>query len=431
MTDFTYTAGTITVTNGSATATGTLTAFSGIVYQGDLLLIGNNLGVVAADASSETSLTLTQPWSGSSASGVAYTILLFSPRHTWPTDVWDRVREALSGSTNILNGTAAPAPSVGVIGDVFFDTTNQIFYGAKTSSGWPAGVALKGLGVPVPSGAPDIGKVPRVVSPGTTYALATVDELLASAPLRQNLLINPSFAVNTRGFAGGSLAASTYGFDRWKAGASAATITVSAGVVSLAGEVIQIVEPDVWGLATFVAAPVTISLVDPSHDVAVAFGGVSGTIVAGSGVKSLTLTPTAGGNATLSLQRSGGGTVTFKCPRVELGSVATTEIPRPAALENLLCGYYYQSFVNAAANMFWLTNYVGGGGNYSAWGFSFPRMRAAPTFTLVGTWSLSNLSSLAAAAAANSIVLYGSSVAAGSVGAISPANGGFTLSAEL
>lgn len=36
-----------------------------------------------------------------------------------------------------------------------------------------------------------------------------------------SLIINPQMVVNQRNFAGGALAAGTYGYDRWKAGASA------------------------------------------------------------------------------------------------------------------------------------------------------------------------------------------------------------------
>lgn len=175
MTNFIYKQGTITVTNGGTAVTGTLVNFPPNVHQGDLLIVGQNFAVIAADPTTETGLTLVENWAGATQTTANYCILLFSPRHEWPTDVWDRVREALNGSTNILNGTAAPGSTVGVIGSVFFDTANQVFYGAKTSSGWPAGVQLKGLGLPaVASG--DALKIPRVNSAGTGYEL-TADRL--------------------------------------------------------------------------------------------------------------------------------------------------------------------------------------------------------------------------------------------------------------
>lgn len=44
----------------------------------------------------------------------------------------------------ILNGSGAPAAGLGNIGDFYIDYTNIRLYGAKTSSGWGAGVSLKG-----------------------------------------------------------------------------------------------------------------------------------------------------------------------------------------------------------------------------------------------------------------------------------------------
>lgn len=46
---------------------------------------------------------------------------------------------------NLLNGSGAPATSLGNIGDAYVDTTNSILYPAKTSSGWASsGASLVG-----------------------------------------------------------------------------------------------------------------------------------------------------------------------------------------------------------------------------------------------------------------------------------------------
>lgn len=46
---------------------------------------------------------------------------------------------------NLLNGSGAPASSLGNIGDAYIDTTNSILYAAKTSSGWAStGASLVG-----------------------------------------------------------------------------------------------------------------------------------------------------------------------------------------------------------------------------------------------------------------------------------------------
>jgi len=43
-----------------------------------------------------------------------------------------------------LNGTVAPASTLGVVGDFYLDTVASVFYGPKTSTGWGAGVNLRG-----------------------------------------------------------------------------------------------------------------------------------------------------------------------------------------------------------------------------------------------------------------------------------------------
>lgn len=59
----------------------------------------------------------------------------------------------------------------------------------------------------------------------------------------RNRIINPTFSVNQRSFAGGSLSAGTYGHDRWKAGSLGATYTVAGEAATItAGSLLQIIE---------------------------------------------------------------------------------------------------------------------------------------------------------------------------------------------
>lgn len=46
--------------------------------------------------------------------------------------------------SQILNGTGAPAASLGNTGDYYLDQTNYLLYGPKTASGWGGGLMLKG-----------------------------------------------------------------------------------------------------------------------------------------------------------------------------------------------------------------------------------------------------------------------------------------------
>lgn len=49
-----------------------------------------------------------------------------------------------SNGSTILNGTAAPALSVGNIGDYYINTATADFYGPKTSNSWGTSISLKG-----------------------------------------------------------------------------------------------------------------------------------------------------------------------------------------------------------------------------------------------------------------------------------------------
>lgn len=178
--------------------------------------------------------------------------------------------------------------------------------------------------------------------PGDKIPSQYIDGLMGS-----NMLINCGVPViNQSGFSGGALSAGAYGYDMWKAGAGGCNVTInpSTGVFThTSGPLQQIVEaPEAaWGL------PLTLSLESPSGSVSVSVGGASGTISAGSGRRSVTLTPTGSGNMTVQLTASG---VTYSQPRLERGSVATSPEYRGAAIELLLCQRHYEIFFLGGTN---------------------------------------------------------------------------------
>ncbi|WID98771.1 DUF2793 domain-containing protein [Bosea vestrisii] len=148
---------------------------------------------------------------------------------------------------------------------------------------------------------------------------------------RPNLLINGDFQINQRAFAGGALAAGAYGHDRWKA-SGASSMTLAGDVLTLAsGEITQLVERAFWGMASLASTTVTLSVEAPTQDLAVTVGSASGTITAGTGRRSVTLTTAAGdtGNIAVRLARSGAGSASFGRVKLELGTGATPWQPRP------------------------------------------------------------------------------------------------------
>lgn len=82
-----YRTGTVAVTNGSATVTGTTTGWASQVLPGDLFTLDGTRWAEVLSVASNTSLTLATSWGGSTASGQAYAIVRCSPQWSDPSDV--------------------------------------------------------------------------------------------------------------------------------------------------------------------------------------------------------------------------------------------------------------------------------------------------------------------------------------------------------
>lgn len=154
----------------------------------------------------------------------------------------------------------------------------------------------------------------------------------------QNLLINCGIPINQRGFAGGALAAGVYGYDRWKGGVGGCNFSINStnGVFSHnSGSIRQIIEnpQSAWG------NQLTFSVEDPSGSIQVSVGGATGTISAGSGRRSVTLSPTGSGNMDVIITASG---VTYSRPKLERGPAATRFAFSQVSSELLICQRYYE-----------------------------------------------------------------------------------------
>jgi hypothetical protein len=159
-----------------------------------------------------------------------------------------------------------------------------------------------------------------------------------------NLLVNGDMAINQRGFAGGALGSGAYGFDRWKAYPGGASLSTSGFAITLAsGTIVQVVEPVLWGIASFAGMPLTLSVEGLSGgDLAVAIGSVSGTVPAGSGRQAVTLTPAGGDSGPLPIRLGpAAGAVTLRRIKLEFGTHATAWQARPLPQEQALARRYH------------------------------------------------------------------------------------------
>ena len=459
-----YKTGTIAVTNGSATVTGTGTMWSNAIKAGDRLVVASTGEIFEiATIVSDTELTLVVTYPGTTGTGLAYHIdRSFAGQYATETSL--AVQTALTngtlqayadanpGADEIVYGTGAGAAAKtaltaqgrALLDDTSFDamratvgalsgvqveksgaytivvtdqgktiihtagtaTTFAFEAAATLGSTFFALVKNEGAGVLTldPDGAETIdgsvtitldqGQAALVFCNGTllrtlfistdtvgalintnnlsdvddaatalanlgglakTANLSDVDDaatalanLGGKTPPGVNLLINGDFQINQRVFGGGALTAWYYGHDRWRATGSGADYSVSGYTVTLvSGEIEQTVETAIWGVSSLASTSVTISVDTPSIDLTVTFGSQAGTITAGSGRKSVTLTLGAGdtGNLSCKIKSVSGASVTFGRVKLESGTNATDWVSRPHAVEmSLACRYYAKSY---------------------------------------------------------------------------------------
>ncbi|WP_141098728.1 hypothetical protein [Stenotrophomonas pavanii] len=177
------------------------------------------------------------------------------------------------------------------------------------------------------------------------YHLTAAQAASVDAIAVENMLINCNVPIiNQDAFAGGAMAAGAYGYDMWKAGTGGCNVSINltTGVFThTSGPLQQIVESpaNAWG------SPLTLSVSNPSGNISVSIGGATGTITAGSGRRSVTVTPTGSGNMTVQLTATG---VTYSLPKLERGSVATPFAYRPVEQELAMCLRYYEKSFNQA-----------------------------------------------------------------------------------
>jgi hypothetical protein len=216
---------------------------------------------------------------------------------------------------------------------------------------------------------------------------ATGRVYLPATPAPQNLLLNPRFQVNQRGFAGGPLAAGAYGFDRWKAGAGGCEISAANDVVShVSGTLIQVVEAAMWD--RWPLAPMVLSVDSlTGGDLNVTCGSASGTITAGAGRRSFAFTrPNSAANFSIELTPAA-GPVTYRWPMLELGVQAGAWRARPLAEELRLCERYLQVWggQGGAANQTIAPGFAGSATNTQCLLLFRAPLRTTPTVALAGT----------------------------------------------
>ncbi|MCB1506289.1 MAG: DUF2793 domain-containing protein [Hyphomicrobiaceae bacterium] len=202
-----------------------------------------------------------------------------------------------------------------------------------------------------------------------------------------NILINGDFQLNQRVVANGVVASGVFARDRWKAGSSGASLSVSGYDVTLAsGSIEQKIVPDQWGAVSFASTQFTVSVEGTSNHIYVELGSASGTIAPGAGRRSVTLVTAAGdtGNLTLKLFASSGA-VTFSRVAVRAGAMPSAWLARPWEIELRLAQRFFQKSYRAeiapgASDLYGSQACVADGSFLTGFEFAVA-MHANPTFT--------------------------------------------------
>lgn len=176
----------------------------------------------------------------------------------------------------------------------------------------------------------------------------------------RNCVINGTFSINQRSFAGGALAAGIYGHDRWKAGGGGATYTVTGEAATItAGTLQQVIE----GVNVPEGGTYTLS-----------WSGTAQARVDGGSYAASPITvtgKTAGANTTVEF-----GTGTVSLVQYKAGSAATTFERRHFGLELALCQRYYEV---SGHDSYYSGSVQFGGAYYATSSFKATKRIAAPT----------------------------------------------------
>jgi hypothetical protein len=170
--------------------------------------------------------------------------------------------------------------------------------------------------------------------------------------INPNLLANGDFLVNQRNFAGGTLAAGSYGPDRWKASPGGCILSLSAdGTATLSsGSLEQVVETTyvaarLCGLPSFASQTLWVSSEalanDVSGQVIVGANSYAFTLTAGAGRRSVSLTLAAADTGNVTLRLTATAARSFRRLKLEVGAaVSAFVVPAPEA-ELRRCQRYY------------------------------------------------------------------------------------------
>lgn len=186
-----YRIGSVAVTNGSTTVTGTTTAFLAQAKIGDTFLGPDGVGYEIAAVVSNTELTLATNYGGSTASGQSYAIKRYSTAWSVVADLSLKISNFLQTIVGVYGDAGAPSDAMGNDGDYYFRDDVPTLH-KKVSGSWDVGISLVGPQGDIGPGfsttsttSNDIGtgtKVFTIPGAGASYLGARMRAAVTSSP---------------------------------------------------------------------------------------------------------------------------------------------------------------------------------------------------------------------------------------------------------
>lgn len=324
-------------------------------FVADANALEQSLQVVATTGTSTTTLTV----------GVGSKALTTQPGKAWATGAWVYIFAAAAVSNYMVGRVTSYNSATGAL-----VVNVSAIDGSGTHASWVIGLATpvadahllardgsRAMTAELLLAANAVNALGAVPKQQMDSAVSGLQALIAG----RNRVINGTFSLNQRAFAGGSRTAGQYGHDRWKAGAGGATYTVSGETATITvGTLQQVIE----GVNVPEGGTYTLS-----------WSGTAQARVDGGSYAASPITvtgKTAGSNITIEFSTGSVTRVQF-----EAGAIATNFERRLHVHELAAAQRYYLAMTGRVINV---AGVAGSAGQYNYAHVHLPvEMRAAPT----------------------------------------------------
>ena len=187
-----YRIGTVAVTNGSPTVTGTLTAFNAQAKAGDTFAGPDGVDYEIASVDSNTQLTLATNYAGTTDTGQPYAIKRYSTAWSVVADLSLKISNFLQTIVGVYGDAGAPSDAMGNDGDYYFRDDVPTLH-KKVSGSWDVGISLVGPQGDIGPGFSTTSTTSNTIGTGTqTFTIPGAGASYLGARMRAAVTASPT-----------------------------------------------------------------------------------------------------------------------------------------------------------------------------------------------------------------------------------------------